>query len=541
MSAHVGSELLPVNLVKNPMYITVDGTNEIVQNGTLGVFQIEALAAFTPGCSIRFHWAACPLPNNTLVMTCALMPDDSGQQYNTTYFVPLIDMLQSAQIYFQNNYYLSRDFDIQANFIAFASMDFTARNYGPEYDLTITTDDPNLVIHTSNGTPRLYNPNYNLRVEPIVCSNPNPFMGSWTTLPALKHKQTNGFAEFDLSPVLEPWILDTDFKPTLLGLDSHNKRIYGAVPFYFNYYEEYGNPSVVKKKYKYPVGDGYYYIHPGGLSKNDLRLATNMGGTINNFDMLLFLNETGSFLTSRPTYRFISRDTPDFASFYIPSLGGNVYSIKARVYYKDGSNIVTTLSNVSTLQDYITVTFSSGFKQNGLDLLSSETPYKYEVWLADEDDNEVTGPMCYVLMAEEAHKYMFMYINNYGRWEVLECRSRRIEVNEKSSEEHRAVTPILPEKFTAEIAQYNINAYASFELSTGALASKKDALAIKDFLQSEHIYEIFKKPFSNRWNYVRCLVDNGKVDINTDGDAFPSVKFNYRHASDEQSFSDIAL
>jgi hypothetical protein len=542
MSAHLGDDLNIVDFVKNPMYITVDGTNEFIQMGSVGFFQIEAATSFTPGCSIRFSWPACPLPNNTLIMTCALMPDDSGQQYNTTYFVPVMDMLTYALPYFLSNYYLSRDFNIMPDMTSFPNMLFSAKNIGPEYNLVITTDDPNLFVHTTNCVPRLVNPNYNLRIELFVCDNSNPFMGNFHRLPALKHKpNVDGFAEYDLSPLLEPWVLPLDTNPVILPLSSVGKRIYGAVPYFIEFFEEYGNPSMVKKKYRFPADEGYMFFMPGGLSKDDVRLADNLFGSNNHFDIPLFLNETGSLVTPRPTFRFISQDTPDFASFYIPNLGGNVYTVWATVYYIDGSTEYVNLQSIHSIEPYTTVTFTTGFNQNNLNMVSLVEAYKYEIYLADEDNNVVAGPMCYTLMQPEAHKYMFLYVNSFGRWEVLECRSRRVEILEKVSEEIRPVQSIPQTKHAAEIAQHSINTFPSYELSSGALASKKDANALKDFIQSEHIYEIYKKPNSSTWNYVKCLVNDGKFDIYTDGDGFPNIKFGYRHASDEQSFSDILV
>ncbi len=542
MGPTIYSEIQLTNFIDNPIKVAVEGSNEVIQNGTAGFWQIESTTGITPGTYIELSWPACPLPGNKVRMECVPAPDYTGFQYHPTTGVSLLDELQDVAVYFNFNYYLKKDFDIQANLIGFPFLGLTPRTLGPDYELTITTTDPTLIIHSTPGTPTLLQPNYAMRVECFV-SEDTTFFSNFKRLPGIVHKKKlNGQSEFDLSGMLQPWVFADDLNPELLSLTTSQCRTYDLLRFYLQYYEEYGNPPTIKKINRLPVStDEYFYLQPGGIGKDDFRFATNAFGSIDPYDIFLYFFETGSLLTPRPGARNITMECPDFATFYEPYATLDWF-VKARVWYTDGSDVIHTIMAKSSVGMPKRHTFTTGFKQNGLDSLNpSLQPYKYEVYLEYDDGSEMSGPIRYHIMPYEAYIYRFLYLNSFGCFEVLECRSKRKQTNEKSADTIYPVTDILQTKSGAEIEQFNINHFDTFELNTGALASKEEAIALKDFINSPAIYEIFKKTPYSQYSYVRVLVENGKYDLNIDGDSFPNVAFNYRYASDEKHFSDLKI
>lgn len=255
----------------------------------------------------------------------------------------------------------------------------------------------------------------------------------------------------------------------------------------------------------------------GGLSQEKI-----------DFDIFGHLGEQKKWLTWADQVT-VKKEQPYYLYFLSQVAADANVTGKAKVYYTDGTNEITTLFASKGIDQYEVMYVVAGYDQNSLgDLQPLKTIYKYEVWLElIEPPGLIVGPMTFYL----SDKYVvvqkdFLYANSLGGFEGLFSSGNQNV--QRSGEMNEAIQ----KNSSGEVHMHSFNHLTkrNNKVATGH-KSKDELILMEDVFTSAHRYEI------EGLNLIRLIINSGsKLDYNETDNLF-SFLLDYNRASINKNFT----
>lgn len=304
--------------------------------------------------------------------------------------------------------------------------------------------------------------------------------GTFTKVFEAEHPaKADGSTNFDFREVLNAYLeaLLPNFNETqIVREDGSFKR------FYFSHTEKYGNP---------PIPQGFtqidtFYVLLGGLSDQEHAKYTFFES---------YLEDEKPFLTWQPISIQTTKSQQNYLSFVVQSELITQLKLRARIFYEDGSTRNVFLKSITGISPFEVYRFPAGYNQNSLGAFNpSEIPIYYQMYLTDQGNVQVSAYQDYILVDEEDHHKVYLYLNSLGRWDTLLAKGRGAELLKTTSD---VVDRALQNGYTYDNSEQIVNnKTGQFEniVSIGNLTNDERGYLV-DFAISKRVYQITNSGF----------------------------------------------
>jgi hypothetical protein len=523
----------PIHFTRNRVLLEVSSDLSPQSSPSVGVYKITLGASFQLGETIRFKWGN----GNEAVditMTCALMPGSNAFYYTTLLFDTPTNTAIAALPFFKRNYYLDRDWIITQ---VADELFFTARASGSFYAMQWSTTDGNITLSTvTAASDAVFPSNFSIQADVYIQENYSVANNTpYTRIKSVQHRVSDNYvAQFDLRELLRPYMGTAE--PVLgeapIMCTNINKR------WFVKLTEVYGTNPVGNIYTRVPSSPTQFFrAIKGGLNHQDERAGY---GYYTDVVEAYFKNEA-QFLTWRYARRTVSPNQPEWLYLLHTDNAAEVY-VKCKVYYTDGTDLTYTAHAVLSgpFENHIW-RYPIGYSQINIAAQDpTKTVKKWDIYLENDQANQITGSITYMLDLPYHNERFFLYENSLGGWDTLRAigaHKSGVEVNAKE------FSTILPYQFSADsfeaTGNYNTSYSEIFEASTGALKSKKELLQLKDFLISEHIRIV--DPLANTITTLPVVIERDSFDLVEDDNHAYYLNFKYRHAFTQTQHSNLAF
>lgn len=473
-----------ISASKNPIEFHLRSPHYVNQQPTVGVWELTFTSKLTTlgayhlfefdGNSVQMYVESTTTPNGYN------LPQDITSTTLNQYVDALVDTWFPAQ------YLLEKYFIIE--YVTAATVRFTAKS--ADTTLTITTTTPGGEATWSTATTPIsmstlddYSVIMDIEVEEVYGSDEWTRIGTLHADPILYDDSGTwkGDVKFDVHEILDGFLQTREDSPTLSAsiptiADNTNLQ-WRAI--YAERYTVAGEVVIVRR-----VQTDVYRVIKGGLDYRDYPTLWDMATSV-------YGVTDKPFNSWQPLVRQVTLEESHFLYFLTDHalVSPQRFHLKATVYYADGSTQNATLMSGDTQQQWETFYYRCGFNDEGLDALSTETPYKYEVWIENTSQTVISEVRTFWLALTTRQDRFFMYENSMQGWNTL-----------RTTGEHRALPnaqktegkKVVQKGYTA--TEHNTvqksNGYTDgFEVSIGP-KWKDEFAALRDFMNSERHYEI---------------------------------------------------
>jgi hypothetical protein len=278
----------------------------------------------------------------------------------------------------------------------------------------------------------------------------------------------SAFRGYFIAPKFNPWPINTISKVTYNKL---NGKLYGG-EFYGEIPEVEGSLTLIEN----------YVV---------LKAGTQEG--IGFSAALADLTTNKRFLTHHPEVKVVSPTQPELLHFLNIYADVTAITLKATICYTDLSEMTINAKTISGLDQWDLLRIPAGLTSLNLAaVFPSKTISHYELWLEDQDNEEISERKIYELdqYTYETERF-WMFENSFGMPEIFRTVGRASYKNAiGTSVSKRMVTYDQDTK----VPSFQINRTANrstADVSTGYLRDKETAIYMLDFLtQKGTLYEL---------------------------------------------------
>ncbi|RYD75286.1 MAG: hypothetical protein EOP55_13750, partial [Sphingobacteriales bacterium] len=435
--------------------------------------------------------------NKTIVMVSAVNPDDSGLQFKSGSgaALPGADVVQ----YFQNNPYLSEDFDI--DFAGF-NIVFTAKEKTLGFNFATGNTTP--------GIPDIVKPNYTVFFKLYLenATHTGYDLIFKTNLQLRFGEGNKAIAQLD-DKLSQKIVTDMDRLgleiPTNTALECKTT----SRKYYFEFAESYGETIAVKKLHR----SATYNVIDGGLSfqaKATQSVASLLSPGVISSDRFL---KQGS--TSQKT----REDQPQFLYFY------NTRATKANVklyvyhYFSNGTNGDVELYTVN-LDQYKKLAFnvSPGNVYTG-----DKELIRYDIWLIDANGDRISEKQYFFI--DRTPQNFARYFLNWSSWGGFDSRCFTGKATPGIEVDYQKANRFLKKGYRIENGNAKIfgkTAFKTFAANTG-FSDKANMFFWEDLFLSRLAFRYVKNTL------LPIEITSKSIEFTPDGDYLYFVAFDYAY------------
>lgn len=488
------------SLVKNRILFKIRSDNIYETPGVYSKL-IMILSTAVEDEEITLTWGT-----NTVTLTAKDSPDGSGTQFRAKNVASLDIWLGQFVTDVRKNYYLTRDFNITIETDPgwmTARVYFTAKNYGPEYDIVVS--DCTITGYTDSdvaGVAEVIRENYGIIMQI------HRFDGTDYTL--LAEDLLTSFDEnLDFVNDIHEYLNDEDeiyseFEyPEVTGVIQRDAM---TSQFVIRYTDKYGDTV------NGFLSSSLYNVLNGGIAK-----WAEKDFWVESTSFWERLQTNKSFLSTWPQTKKTRIDLPEklyFLNWKTHALLSNNIELIAKIYYTDGTTTNTTCSIFAGVF-YKVFELQVGYDMLGLAAIQpSKTVSKYEIWLQLETTSEVISEVKTYEIDWNYYKDVnfFVYKNSLGGFNFF-YTSGVFAYNIIYDGE--LVRQLEPAELTADYREF-IETNKSYDfiikVNTGWIPNRETYNSLIDFLLSDEKYHV---RYTGKLSPI--LIQNSKIsDVRSD-------------------------
>lgn len=401
MSVAILQQPAPIAFSRNPMLFRFQSDALRAQAGARSICLLSPIA-FTGPFSFTLAY-------NGLSLAFSGMddPDQSGYQLHAGVAgMAPADFVARFAAELAGNFYLARDFVIQAASAPFYAVQLTARSDGDSYDITMPASENMSLSQQQQGVNEVFQPNFKLYTE--LWAENEDHSDFTKVSDAFLEVDQDGTCEIDLSDPLTNVLLAD-------GFDRPNVRFAVATAderscrkYYLAYAEAYGATQVIRGL----VQTDHKTALLGGISKEKLEEFAFPGYFLSG-GLLNFLKQDGQAVLVRP-------EQQEYVSLVTFNQGFGVLRLHFKITFTDGTSMTRDGDSFAAVQQYEKFSWPVGYEQNHFQLLdAARVVQKYEVSVLDEDAKPVTETRTYVLDYNyKPYTRYFLYLSSFGSYDT---------------------------------------------------------------------------------------------------------------------------
>ncbi len=515
MSIVVSREPLDISPSKNPIIYHLQSDARVDNPGTAAVNKVSFSGTIAEGTVVVLRWKGVEQR-----MVAKANPQLLGFEFpagivNEDYMLAILP-------YFQDNYYLDQDFEVQAWSGSQNYLQFTARQPGTAYNF-IAQNIPTVTVQVPTpGVDRKIKPNFCIYAEAwIEKADGSAFEKIFGE--SLQVDES-GKTEWNLSDLLHPELSPDihDWEGKQFTKDINSKRRY-----YIRYAEAWGERfqigKITKGETKHVVLGGTPYESGSTVTIADVVQET----ADRDRDRALRLG---------PDVRYVYPDEPQFLTFLntrdsiltLPSL-----KVVAKLA-AGGQSQTMSIELGSPLMAYARATANVGYQQLSLNELGAGNAIEsYTVQLFNGlIPVPVSRPYTYVLKYEyKPYRRYFVYLNSLGALDTMHTwgrGSQEIELTRRSAE--KFLSPDF--KFTdGTFMDWDIQYRQRFDASTG-YRHPAEIRQLRDFYISRYKF----RKFTNK--ALPIAVISGSLKEYEDGANLIAQSFEYAYNFEDDTWAE---
>ncbi|RQO65073.1 hypothetical protein DBR40_24685 [Pedobacter sp. KBW01] len=476
----------------------------------VGVKAINSVAVpdVAPGVQIVLQYGS-----QTVTMTAAITPDDSGYQFHGSTGGLIIPIWAQIEC-FKANYILSRDFDISLSPGGLSPILLTAKKTGLGFNIT--------GYNTTPGVTEIIKSNYGILFNLY-----------------LENADNTGFDlvyEATLTAVIGTSIIAEAIIDDKLH-DNITAEIFNNLPdvpedspllckkscrrYYFEYAECYGEPLQIRKRNT----SGIFTVIHGGMSY--IGQGTK---TISN--VLFPPSARHRFIKQGENISFTRSNQPQYLYYYNPGITFAA-KLKCRLRFTDGSKAQVDLHSFSLLEKRkyaFNVTYAEVYTplDHGNKILLG-----YEIWLSTDQGERITETQTY-LMDYRPLQYI-RYFLNWSSWGSFDSRmfygKGSTEFDVVQSEATKPETaPSDLRKGTSLV--FDVKISSKLSVTTGFIKNRSILIFMRDFFLSPLKYRIAGNQL------LPLKVTTKTITEIEDGNNLLAQKFEYQYLYDDHAFTE---
>lgn len=477
----------------------------------------------------------------TIVFTGTPTPEaDSGTQYyaDGTNF-------GSADIYFQRNYYINRDFNVTHSINIGAStqtITFTAKAVGTKYKGTIDTDDSIITPQNSiGGTDASPTPNFAYLIDIYLqkTNTDNVNGAAFERLSTIALAPNTSWSEVDLAPEILPYTKPQPPTPYPgIGFTTPEYLRLQALRYKVKITEVYGTeptPQIGEELIALvPYIDSQIAVR-GGVQKNIYPWVYYQGNDNWAHGTACTWHDDKLWLTSLPLniLRRVSKRQYNWLTILAK---GDIDGAKVKIkYFNDASgNTEFTLftldwPNTRTTDDAIPLRIPVGLPVAlGIHAPSFEFN-KYQILIIDAEDNPLYPPVTFWVEPEHANERFLFFENGLGGWESLRLIGGKVNFGEVTGEMYTRLNDLFNDvKHTPDEGNTGTVLQEEMELNSGPLHTVEELYWFVEMLVSENIY--FYNYYNEHADYYRVKRIPDTFQLQQDDNNHFYINFKVRKA-----------
>ncbi|MHB8209069.1 hypothetical protein [Mucilaginibacter sp.] len=503
---------------RNPILVTLQSNDYIATPGVNAVILIKFSAApIAVGQLIHLNWFNAP----ALILSVVADPDGSGTQIpagdgsSAAYVNSLIDYLDS-------NYYINRDFTIEAVTVAGVyCLQLTAIASGVVFNIGPSNDMLVNVVSTTSGVDQVMQSNFAHHLEVWMSQN-GSFNKIYDNNIQLDFPVT-GLSTKDISAILNPYL---SF-PTV-----SDKPLYNAVDwqlcanttaqYFIKFGQYYGDTPTVKKV----TTSANFFVTYGGLAVQ-AALNQTLPGFIRpgNVDPNVLCLRQGSKLKN------IQINQPEWL-YWLNLTGADItISLQISAHCTDGTLIGFTYANqLATAYNkyYIAV----GYSQINIPAnVSGKTCDYYTARVVSAAGNFLSAEYTYVVDQYREFPRYFVYLNSLGGYQTLYTWGKgQLETDRTKDDLVRQV--LYPDiAATGKAGEANIRIQDKVTVNTG-YTTIRDVAMLKDFMASTEKY------WYSNGVMIPIGISSDSIKQPSDGENMQTAQFEFFPLYDEFVYTD---
>lgn len=433
---------------------------------------------------------------------------EDGAHFRTQGADTLADWIANFVEDLQRNYYIAKAFTLTANP---TNVVFTAREYGPEYAITIA-DMPGTYVSPSAtaGVSESQQAGFRIMAEIHADTREQPI-----TLELYKVADTytggyDGHFRARLEEVLHRLVSAPAPDGSLIDMiEMDDKQL---VRYFLRYYEIYGSPPTVKHYYENLNDGDYFYAAYGGIKKTGWPSDT-------------FFTDNATevqFLTWMPRNLKVTQEQPYWLYWHYTSAASKLNSgrVHLEIYYTDGtSSGHNILTYTFTSGDFKTCYFPAGYYQIVEPNKTSGKTVSYWTVKLVEDEFGTTQSEVYTFTLEPSvptHSRMLVFCNSLGGYDTLRTTGETVEGIDITGEILEQYMEHDYAREDAEIIPAEPVALQTFTFNTGIMEKKAMLSLMQELLTTRHIYEAEQAGATTVTYLSPLAIERGSIRIKRD-------------------------
>lgn len=422
MATTVNSQPYTLTAARDEAWIEVNGEGYATTPPTAHLVVFLAVYPNQPSAGDTISFTV-PDGRTTVLTAVSGTPDDSGTQYQIgtdteATFTNLLDC-------YRRNHLLNSLY--QVTDVATYTARLTSRTAGYGNLIPVITGSSWLVMigyySGSNGDRK---PNYRVGMAVFVerLWGSDVFVREPELSLSLDDAQR---AKVDIAPFLLPHLQEATWPPLVGTAVVRSLSIQRR--YYVAHWERYGTPprdrAIAKTGVKYALLAGTRQVEHLGWQALSARLVTGGDGGL--APWMTYRGRGGRHEVTTTQRHYLGWRC------WFARVDGESLTLRARVFYTDGTNTVNNTSVTSgtgtnDLQQHEVGQWPTGWTQLGLDAWSAgRIPVKYTVWITNASGTPVSEAHTFWLVEPDANERYLEFVNSLGVVESMRCIGRWVE------------------------------------------------------------------------------------------------------------------
>jgi hypothetical protein len=471
MAVPVLAQAIPVlNFSKNPQWLILQSDDFRISPPVKSVNYIQFNGAIAADTVMQVGGPS------VVAMTAKAVPDDSGQQFITgdgsnSYVTSLVS-------YFQDNFFLNRDYVITTDFTgAHPMLMFTSKFTGPEYNFTAIGGTGGI---TTPGVSGLSKPNFAHHVQVWIANDAgNGFDQVFMANVAIDEPQT-GKTSVDIHEILHS-ALTYDY-PELIT--AYSLCVNSLRQFYVIAAQFYGDTPAIQKLAQFY---GYYVAMGGlGMQANLLRnIKTELYPALGDPSLNRFLRQGSK-------NKIVSKDQPEWLTWINQDIGAVTVNAEVTIYNDDETSFTFNAVAALIINPNQKIQFQTGYNQLNIAGRQAigKNPVYYSFSLITAGGAYITAAYNYVIdyTNREWPRY-FVYLNSYGAFQTIGTLGKGMAEVDRTKDDAQRVVSQNVAAMDGDFIEVNIRIQDKFTVNIGYdRAGTRNTALLRDLLVSHKIY-----------------------------------------------------
>lgn len=477
--------------------------------GINAVNTLSVVGDVPDGARVIFRWG-----ETEMIFTASDTPDPTAATIPTYIYSDLTEQayIDSLVPYFQSNYFISKDFVVDAYLITLGPLSrwvvrFTAKTPGKAYNVTNTRFGLNGVQVLVEGTDTKHVINNSVAME-LLLGDRDGETYELIYSAALELDKT-GRARVDVANILHSQLaseIPSFITPVAMKCQDSRRE----------YYLRYAQ-----------AGGENFSIGPMQTTEHRVVLlggfAEKKAGPQNVIDTFAVVSGQSKFLRLHGPRRYVRQDEPVFVSWINFTSEDKDVVVRARIYYTDDTTVDTNTVMIYDVRPYEKVMFSVGPRSLNLAYFNAIKPVReYEIYLADSTGTAISETITLTInYAYEEFVRYFAHVNSWGAIETLSTYGKGSSAWKVFKESAEKVMPLTFDSSEAQYVEWNLQYQETGEVATGFLP-KKELRFFLDFFISPIKFRLIKGAA------YAVAVNSDTIARGTDGDNLHGLTFEYQ-------------